>query len=184
MVDTRYVLAVRRRYLVVLAAAAIAAVLSVVIPNNGAATTSVVSPADFARVTAAVNRMKLPTDFVRVSSFDPGVPCPGDRCYIVARPTTAVAAIATRMVRTVATIAPHTTLCTLLHPRGHATMENCQFGANVPNSFGFTVVVSPYIACSTPRRCELTNKSEVLIDGLNASQLGGTSSTGDSRVTP
>ena len=63
-------------------------------------------------------------------------------------------------------------------------MENCQFGAKVPNSLGFVVLVSPYIACSTPRRCELTNKSAVLIDGINASQPGATGLAGNSRLTP
>jgi hypothetical protein len=84
-VDTCDVLAVRRRYLVVLVLAAVAAVLSIVIPHNGAATTNagVRSAADFARATAAVNRMKLPGDFVRVSSFNLGVPCLGGTLHRV-----------------------------------------------------------------------------------------------------
>jgi hypothetical protein len=165
------VLSVRRRYLFVLLAAAAAAVLSVVIPNNGAATTAR-SPADYALARAAFNRIKLPSDFVRVSSFDPGAACLGDRCYVVTRPTRAIAAILPSMIRSVATIRPHSTACTLLPTQGHATMEQCLFRAKVAGSVGFLVIVGPYIACSRPHDCRLTTKSEVLIDGLNGSQPG------------
>jgi hypothetical protein len=180
------VLAVRRRYLIALAAAAVAAVLFVVLANNGGATTSGRSLADLARATAAVNRMKLPADFVRVSSFNPGVPCSvvGDRCYLVARPTTAVATTMPRLLRSVATVKSHDIFCTLLHPPHRAAMDNCAFVATVAGSPTFTVLVEPYIACSKPRHCELTNKSEVLIDGISASLPGATGSAGATLVVP
>ena len=136
LVDTCDVLAVRRRYLVVLVAAAVAAVLSVVIPNNGGSTTTGRSPADFALATAAADRMRLPADFVRVGSFYLGEPCPGDRCYLVARPTTAVATTMPRLLRSVATVKPHDIFCTILH----ASQMNLGVGW-VPNRF-FKVGVS------------------------------------------
>jgi hypothetical protein len=53
--------------------------------------------------------------------------------------------------------------CTVLHQRGgHAPVEQCQIDARAPNK-AVTVVLEPYIACQSARRCELMNDSQVLV---------------------
>ena len=52
--------------------------------------------------------------------------------------------------------------CTVLHPRGHASVEQCQIDSRAPNR-AITLVLEPYIACQAARRCELTNDSQVLV---------------------
>ena len=162
-------LGVRRRYWIALALAAATGLSAVLFPTSndtGPAVGSPSSPADLAAATAAANRMKLPHDFARVTSFNPGMPCEGDRCFLVPRPTTAVAALVPTILRGVATYESKDTFCTSLHPPGRGTMQMCQFAASVTSKANIVVLVNPYIECTTRRRCRLTNESELLIDGL------------------
>ena len=57
--------------------------------------------------------------------------------------------------------------CTVLHPRGgHAPVEQCQIDARAPNK-AVTVVLEPYIACQSARRCVLTNDTQVFVYVFN-----------------
>jgi hypothetical protein len=123
-----------------------------------------VSAADLAASAATIDRMQLPSDFVRVTGFGPATPCAGDRCYLVPRSTKAVAALVPAILQRVATYEPKDTFCTSVHPRGHGTLLTCQFAAIVKGNVGILALVDPYLACSVSRHCRLTDESELLFD--------------------
>jgi hypothetical protein len=152
---------VGRRYLVVLVLAVVGAAAWIVVPQVSNSIHAAQAKRDNAAAAAAFTHLSVPADFVHVSALDGG-PCVASLCYRINRPTHAVGALISAILRSVG-VTKANTLITGNSCQTHQRPGICQ-GFGYLDHNAMSVFVEPYLACSTPRNCRRTAKSQVLIN--------------------
>jgi hypothetical protein len=123
--DARPRFGVRRIYVVALALTVVGAAMYVVIPKVVNSINAQHARAELTAATAAMNGLRVPRDFVRVSSLD-GASCPAYRCYSVARSTLAVAPLLPEIVRSLGVRSPLNGVCTFIRAPGRKQVGTCR----------------------------------------------------------